>query len=917
MSVHSFVSRSHGGLYAGIQERFSLLLLEFGEVYFEDFTVVYYPYTKREEIEERKQHGRLKVCSHSILFDPLDIRHPVIKVCYKHCGVIKEYHDTTGSLRSDNCLLIKASQYAELLEGGFIGPFNFVKKDERFLFSLTYGQIETVLSKILKLYQASTRDSVDRSQLITHIVQTQHASISFNTSWLEDLHEKILVETSGERIAPLVSNPGRIMLTSSRLYFQPYNNVELEPVIKIKLSDMKQLSKRRYLLKHVGIEIFAKSGHHIFLAFHSEEARDSLIELILIQPDVQLEDVSLDVMTNKWQNGDISNYDYLLYLNNQASRTFSDLNQYPVFPWVISDYTSDVLDLNDPTTFRDLSKPVGALNEKRLSYYKERYAAMADKPFLYGSHYSAPGYVLFYLVRQAPEYLLCLQGGKFDHPNRLFHGVARTWKNVLTDHVDLKELIPEFYQPPGDFLLNKKGIDFGVRSDGEKIDDVILPPWASCPEDFTTKCREALECNYVSEHLNHWIDLIFGYKQKGKEAVQADNVFYYLAYEGGIDLDNITDPDQYAALEQQIREFGQIPDQLFTEPHPSKKVQNAALVDPVEHLNINVSEKCQIEQPKVQTTTTNTSLSSPWYNLIDVVQHHCYKLHKEEVTALKLSPDGNTIFSVSQDKSLKIFSITERIQKRSATISNLPLSTLDVNVDGSLAVVGSWDNNVYTYSVDFGTVVNTNYAHDNSVTCVCWKGNILATGSMDCTVKIWEISSCIQGSKISVPILKVEFDHENEITCLDIDAACKFAAVGISQGNVIIWDIENGTRIGEYEDHSPHPVHHVSFNKDGTLLLSCAADCSLKLTDILTGTVILTYSVPSIIRCFVWDDLVVVAGTEAGDVMIIELHPLPKTLTTFGKSSGAITNIDVSQDASTIVFGTTQKTIEIWTTKSV
>lgn len=53
----------------------------------------------------RKQHGRLKVCSHSILFDPLDIRHPVIKVCYKHCGVIKEYHDTTGSLRLINHLV--------------------------------------------------------------------------------------------------------------------------------------------------------------------------------------------------------------------------------------------------------------------------------------------------------------------------------------------------------------------------------------------------------------------------------------------------------------------------------------------------------------------------------------------------------------------------------------------------------------------------------------------------------------------------------------------------------------------------------------------------------------------------------------------------------------------------------------------
>lgn len=40
----------------------------------------------------------------------------------------------------------------------------------------------------------------------------------------------------------------------------------------------------------------------------------------------------------------------------------------------------------------------------------------------------------------APEYLLCLQGGRFDHPNRLFHGVAQTWNNVLLDHVDLKEV---------------------------------------------------------------------------------------------------------------------------------------------------------------------------------------------------------------------------------------------------------------------------------------------------------------------------------------------------------------------------------------------------------------------------------------------------------------------------------------------
>ena len=46
---------------------------------------------------------------------------------------------------------------------------------------------------------------------------------------------------------------------------------------------------------------------------------------------------------------------------------------------------------------------------------------MRGTKFLYGTHYSAPGYVLYYLVRAAPEYLLCLQNGKFDQPNRLFH----------------------------------------------------------------------------------------------------------------------------------------------------------------------------------------------------------------------------------------------------------------------------------------------------------------------------------------------------------------------------------------------------------------------------------------------------------------------------------------------------------------
>lgn len=81
-----------------------------------------------------------------------------------------------------------------------------------------------------------------------------------------------------------------------------------------------------------------------------------------------------------------------------ADRSKNDLTQYPVFPWVISDYTSSDLDLDNVDVFRDLSKPMGALNPDRLDKLKERYYEMSDPKFMYGSHYSAPGLVLFYLV---------------------------------------------------------------------------------------------------------------------------------------------------------------------------------------------------------------------------------------------------------------------------------------------------------------------------------------------------------------------------------------------------------------------------------------------------------------------------------------------------------------------------------------
>lgn len=77
----------------------------------------------------------------------------------------------------------------------------------------------------------------------------------------------------------------------------------------------------------------------------------------------------------------------------------------------------------------------------------------------------------------------------------------------------------------------------GYKQSGVALGDVVLPPWArGDPREFIRMHRAALESDYVSHRLHHWIDLVFGHKQQGQPAVDACNVFHHLFYEGNVDI---------------------------------------------------------------------------------------------------------------------------------------------------------------------------------------------------------------------------------------------------------------------------------------------------------------------------------------------------------------------------------------------
>ena len=175
-----------------------------------------------------------------------------------------------------------------------------------------------------------------------------------------------------------------------------------EPVLKWAYEQIKDVRQGRYLLQDRAIEIFSVEGNNTLLALKDKSRRDFVCEKILPlvpqdgassgeripgvdnpTPRAERDFLGLGLsalpgfgsrtVTQRWENGEITNFQYLMYLNTMAGRSYNDLNQYPVFPWVLANYDSDMLDLDDPCTYRDLGKPMGAQTPQRAAGFAQRF----------------------------------------------------------------------------------------------------------------------------------------------------------------------------------------------------------------------------------------------------------------------------------------------------------------------------------------------------------------------------------------------------------------------------------------------------------------------------------------------------------------------------------------------------------------
>mmetsp|Transcript_14809 Transcript_14809/g.21766 ORF Transcript_14809/g.21766 Transcript_14809/m.21766 type:complete len:512 (-) Transcript_14809:663-2198(-) len=363
-----------------------------------------------------------------------------------------------------------------------------------------------------------------------------------------------------------------------------------------------------------------------------------------------------------------------------------------------------------------------------------------------------------------------------------------------------------YYMPM--MLRNSNELPLGTTQDGRVVNDVELPPWANgSPETFVRLHAEALESEYVGAHLPDWIDLIFGMKQKGTAAVDACNVFYYLTYEGAVDMEKLP-VDLSKAIVEQIANFGQTPIQLMKKAHPQRDArQNSSVVKVADRQMTAVfdsMESASGRDPIVWIVAMPESLFA-------VGRSRNYAVHK----FLPLPDLYGNPFTFEADVRVVSGEATSQGKRSRGRrvggahfapgLSEMALGGLfHESRDGRVIFsAGHWDCTVRcNLTSSPGRPRQVLRGHQDVVTCldVAEDESLLVTGSRDCTVLVWRINQYIdydrdksRGIEIvhAIPSLILQ-GHVTAVMCVSVNAEVGCVASCDESGRMLLHSLRDG-----------------------------------------------------------------------------------------------------------------------------
>lgn len=197
----------------------------------------------------------------------------------------------------------------------------------------------------------------------------QQLNISLNSQILYNFAAKFL-PVDGEI-------EGEIIITDLKLYFLAtyrcrYFNVNSD------IANITEIWLKRYQHQETAFEILLDTNKSLFFSLQNADdwkiMREVFCDKIVATPDQS----KVIAITQQWREGLLTNWEYLMTLNQISGRTYNDLMQYPVFPWVLANYNSEVLDLREGHNFRRLGRPIAVQVEENEKHYISNYTVCND-----------------------------------------------------------------------------------------------------------------------------------------------------------------------------------------------------------------------------------------------------------------------------------------------------------------------------------------------------------------------------------------------------------------------------------------------------------------------------------------------------------------------------------------------------------
>ncbi len=317
------------------------------------------------------------------------------------------------------------------------------------------------------------------------------------------------------------------------------------------------------------------------------------------------------------------------------------------------------------------------------------------------------------------------------------------------------------------------------------------------------------------------------------------------------------------------------------------------------------------------------------WDAVTGIERHTLRGHTANVTSCAISADGEVIISASADGTVKVWDASiasERytLSHKGEVLLGLGVRSCAISGDGRV-VASACGRTVKLWDATTGSEYLTFKEHTEPVTSctISADGSIVASTSWDGTIKVWNSDDgCVRHSfqvhgtddrwyiiygtgRLHLP--------ESALTCCAISANQKLIVAGARDGNIRVWDLEEGLLLYQLHGHAG-PVRGCALTKDSKYIITVAEDGFLRVWDVESGKLHTTYYGHSgpLLGCTVDDEHDLLVSASADWTLRIWHRHNAEKITSPNIHRGDVTGCDISGDGRTAVSTSSDRTLKIW-----